>query len=561
MKRLLMLFPFYAPQNVEEQGPLAILKYKLLQTVLLIELAAVGTWYAFRLRSLFEARSWNQVSLYTLILVTLVCLIVYNKRSLQWRAAIFLAMLFLQTTITMVQTGLTMVTLVMLFALAFFAVMFFGTVSLVGIVVWASVNAAIFAAAGRGRELADLFSNMTLETAVSALAISLCAAVVIMAPQWISYEYRKIHARQLWAMQALQDERNESEHRLQEQTLHLQHHILEASVAADISRKLSTVLDPDLLIKEAVSVIQECFKLYYIGIFLIDDDEQYAILRAGSDEAGQTMLKEGHRLPINGTSMVGWAISNRKARITTEASREEIRYLNPHLPHTRSEIALPIPSQEGVLGALSLQSVQPNAFDDDDVTILQGIADNLGAAFENAQRFQDIRETLEESRLLAANYLSQSWNEVTHNQGQLGFTYENPLAEHLEDPVEHQFQLTLRDTVIGKLSLEAEQDKITPEDKVFIDAVAAQTAIALENARLLEKTQRRAMGEQKLNELTEQFSHASGIEDILKRAVRELGDLPTVTEVSVHLVPPQPIKHDPGNNGTGNDHQSLEVSL
>jgi GAF domain-containing protein len=100
--------------------------------------------------------------------------------------------------------------------------------------------------------------------------------------------------------------------------------------------------------------------------------------------------------------------------------------------------------------------------------------------------------------------------------------------------------LVLRDEVIGEIVLEMERDKLSDDEVAFVNNVTTQTAIALENARLLQETERRAIQEQKLNELATRFSRAISIDEILRVAAQELGQLPTVADVSVQLNPVAP---------------------
>ncbi|HET8704927.1 MAG TPA: hypothetical protein VFM46_01390, partial [Pseudomonadales bacterium] len=97
---------------------------------------------------------------------------------------------------------------------------------------------------------------------------------------------------------------------------------------------------------------------------------------------------------------------------------------------------------------------------------------------------------------------------------------------------------------------EIDHPDLSEEQKAFIDNVTTQTAIALENARLLHETERRAVQEQKLNELASRFSHALNIEEILRAAAQELGQLPAVAEVSVQISPmATPVKPRLGQTG------------
>jgi GAF domain-containing protein len=103
--------------------------------------------------------------------------------------------------------------------------------------------------------------------------------------------------------------------------------------------------------------------------------------------------------------------------------------------------------------------------------------------------------------------------------------------------------LILREEIIGTLTLEMDRDGLTADEQAFIENVNTQTAIALENARLLHETERRAAQEQRLNELAARFSRAQTIDEILRAAVQELGQLPAVAQVSVQLNPDTPMAH------------------
>ncbi len=171
----------------------------------------------------------------------------------------------------------------------------------------------------------------------------------------------------------------------------LQHRSTQLMAAAEVSKSASTLLDPEELINQTVNLIRERFALYYVGIFLVDESGEYAVLQAGTGEAGRRMLKAGHKLAVGGESMVGWSVANAQARIALDVGAEAIRFNNPDLPETRSEMALPMISRNRVLGALTVQSVQEAAFSTEDVMTLQTMVDQLTIAIENARLYQETR--------------------------------------------------------------------------------------------------------------------------------------------------------------------------
>jgi len=181
----------------------------------------------------------------------------------------------------------------------------------------------------------------------------------------------------------------------------LKHRSTQLQTAAEVSKSASTILDPEELMNQAVNLIQERFDFYYVGLFLVDEAGEYAVLQAGTGEAGQQMLKQGHKLKIGGTSMIGWCMAHDKARIALDVGKEAVRFDNPLLPETRSEMALPLISRGRVIGAMTIQSTQSAAFSEEDIAVLQTMADQLANAIQNARLFEETSARTREVAALA----------------------------------------------------------------------------------------------------------------------------------------------------------------
>ena len=278
---------------------------------------------------------------------------------------------------------------------------------------------------------------------------------------------------------------------------------------------------------------------HYAGVFLADESNRYAVLTAGTGEAGKNMIAESHKLSIGGSSMVGWSMAHRQPRIALDVGQEAIRFKNPHLPLTRSELALPMAIGNQVLGALTVQSVEPQAFDDDDITVLQSIADSLAIALENARLFQQFEDSLKEIQQLNRQYLGEAWRDISEEDQGISVIHESGFpSEETGKAHEINVPLTLRDQqVIGNITLESDREDWTSDELEFIEAVSNQAALALESARLLDESQKRVEREQALNRLTTQFSQTLDFDKLIQTVVRELGQLPNVTEASIHIAP------------------------
>ncbi len=162
--------------------------------------------------------------------------------------------------------------------------------------------------------------------------------------------------------------------------------------ANEVGKQVTQILDLDALLPKTVDIICDAYNFYYAGVFLIDETGQWVMLRAGRGEAGKQMIANGHKLEIGGHSMIGACTRERKARIALDVGEEPVHFKNPYLPHTRSEMALPLVVGDKVLGAVTVQSVEERAFTDEDILTLQSMADYLAVAINNAKALKQLEK-------------------------------------------------------------------------------------------------------------------------------------------------------------------------
>ncbi len=195
-----------------------------------------------------------------------------------------------------------------------------------------------------------------------------------------------------------------------------QYRAWQLQTAAEISQAATAHLDKDTLLFQSVDLIRERFGFYHVSIFLVDEYQRYAIVRASTGEIGQKMLAMHHKLEVGGKSIVGTATGTAKSRIALDVGRDKIHFNNPLLPDTRSEMALPLIAQGRVIGALDVQSTKRGAFTKSDITILQSMANQLANAIEAARSIQESQEALEEVNRLHQQYVLDEWDTYIKEQ-------------------------------------------------------------------------------------------------------------------------------------------------
>ncbi|HQE91221.1 MAG TPA: substrate-binding domain-containing protein [Anaerolineae bacterium] len=350
----------------------------------------------------------------------------------------------------------------------------------------------------------------------------------------------------------------------------MENRALQFQAIAQVSRVTSSILELDALLQQVVDVIQEQFGLYYVGLFLTepagtqaDASSRWAILRAGTGEAGRQMIAQGHRLEIGDTSMVGWAISQRQARIALDVGHGEqvVRFDNPLLPATRSEMALPLISRGEVIGALDVQSVMPEAFTDEDVAVLQTMADQVALAIGNVRLFQQVQDSLEAERRAYGELSREAWRKLLQTRSDLSFVCDEhglmPVPTILEPHMQTAVQtgavvvaeddqqtvalpIKVRDQVIGVINAhKPEQGAWAQEQLVLLETLTEQLGVALESARLYQDTQRRAAREQISAQVTARMRESLDMETVLRTAVAEMRQALGLEGVIVQLARPE----------------------
>jgi putative methionine-R-sulfoxide reductase with GAF domain len=312
------------------------------------------------------------------------------------RALVFLTIVFLFVLSNLFAHGLDFDGGVAFFAFVIFSYIFFGgrasllalavTLLTVGVTAWLLLT---------GRYAVTPFYEDNTGIAVvfvPLLSFTLFVSVALVALATLQQDLRNLLQRSQDLSAELDEQRALLEERVQERTRAL-------AASAEVSRRLSTILDQNQLVREVVTQLQATFNYYHVHIYLWDETRTRLHMVSGSGRVGQELLARGHSLdPTQG--LVGRAATTASAVLASDVHAEPGWLPNPLLPDTRCEAAVPIALGGEALGVLDVQQQQPGALEKSDVDLLESIANQLAIALRNARLYAETQRQAEREALV-----------------------------------------------------------------------------------------------------------------------------------------------------------------
>ncbi len=326
---------------------------------------------------------------------------------------------------------------------------------------------------------------------------------------------------------------------LEQATVQIEKRARQLETISEISRFISSEKDQEKLLPLITQTVSERFGFYHVGIFLIDENEKYAILRASNSPGGQVMLRRQHKLEIGQTGIVGNVTFSGRPRVALDTGADAIFFNNPDLPNTRSEMAVPLTARGKIIGALDVQSTISNAFADEDVSIISLLADQVAIAIDNVRLLEEAQNALAESQSIFTEYVATAWQKKT-GSAVLGYhqtlTGGKVITANMVEEVEQDdnnvedksntlaIPIQVREQVIGILNVRANTNgKAWNKDEVnIVQAVVERLGLALDNARLFEETSTRASRERLVSDITTKIRGTNDPQEMVKTAMEEL---------------------------------------
>ncbi|MDZ4669660.1 MAG: GAF domain-containing protein [Phototrophicales bacterium] len=327
----------------------------------------------------------------------------------------------------------------------------------------------------------------------------------------------------------------------------------------EVSRFAAIQREPQALMDKVVDLIIKVFpNMYHAQIFLLDDDEQFAILRASTGDAGRNLLARGHRLQVGSQSVIGRCTDEARVVIARDTLESEVHRKNEFLLETRAELAIPLKIGDKIIGALDVQSKFRDSFNDEQVNILQTMADQIAIAIENTRLYQESLRRLEEltvsnrvaTRATWVEYMNYRREATLSSQFSVGTAtvQKNYLSDSVlkqgvaiigqvtdHNTIPFAIPIQLRGQTLGVVEWEFPVSDFSQEKVQLAMELVGRLALSLDNARLFEESQRAIERERLVNDIASKLTSQTEIDAILQTAVREVGQALRVPQVSINL--------------------------
>lgn len=327
---------------------------------------------------------------------------------------------------------------------------------------------------------------------------------------------------------------------------------------AQLARTTTTNQNLETLLPNLAELISKQFGFYHAGIFLIDEQREFAELRAANSDGGKRMLARRHKLGIGQSGIVGYVSGTGRPRIALDVGADAAFFNNPDLPNTHSEMALPLRIGEQLIGVLDIQSIVSNAFQEEDIDVLSTLADQVSIAIQNARSFETLQELLSQAQKTSTSFIRESWKVLQTQEENIGYQITENKLEPLSKLITSAqiktamtnkatvkesgenatlaIPIRLRDQVIGVMDIRVPDEHEWDPDEIDVaEAVAERLSLALEASLLLKSTQRQAEIERITTDISTKIGASTQFDSILRTAAEELSRVLGGSEVLVQI--------------------------
>jgi GAF domain-containing protein len=341
-------------------------------------------------------------------------------------------------------------------------------------------------------------------------------------------------------------EKTDLELKVSESTDKLETRLAQLHTSANTARALTEIQNITDLLETATRLISERFGYYHVGLFILDEQKKTAFLQSASSATGKQLIGQGFRIEPDKRNPISFALEQNRPVITSD--RDQINFVrDENFPITRSRMLLPLAVRGTVIGILDMHSDQPQTFGAQDAEILQTLADLTAISIDNVRLINETKSLISQLELNTSIQTQRTWSKVASSQ--------KPAYQYTPAGVRPVFSadkqgddydglrvpLILHGQNIGTIKLKRKGaiTEWTERERVLVEKIADQVALALENSRLVDEAQKSALRDQMIANVSTRVRETLDVESVIRTAATELRKVFDLKEAEISIGSPQ----------------------
>jgi signal transduction histidine kinase len=171
------------------------------------------------------------------------------------------------------------------------------------------------------------------------------------------------------------------------------HRLAQLTMLNRVARIVASTIDVNEMLSSVTEVIRETMGCPFVGAGFVDVERSRVSLDAVSSEI-EIDLATGYSQPI-GKGVVGSVVSTGKSLLVPDVDAAD--NIVPTSSELKCEMCAPLLAGDRVVGYIDVEEREPGALDEDDLMLLETVADHIAQALANArnlERLQQLRRDL-----------------------------------------------------------------------------------------------------------------------------------------------------------------------
>ncbi len=392
---------------------------------------------------------------------------------------------------------------------------------------------------------------------VYCIDFSIIGALLVAALRQVKDAFARVIQDMQGAFDALAAERAQLEKKVRERTDELETQTSQLRTSTNVARVVAEIQNISELLETVTQLISEKFGYYHVGLYILDEKKKTAFLQAASSVTGKQLIGQGFRMEPDRRSPITLVVAQNRHIISSDI--DNVNFMRDvNFPLTRSRMILPLTVRGNVLGMLDLHSDQPQAFNTQDAEILQTLADLVAISFDNVRLINETRSLVGQLEINTSIQTQRTWKKLTSRQ--------KPAYQYTPAGVRPIFSTNRKDSDDGlqvplilhgqkiggiKLKRKGVATEWSDRERVLVEKIADQIALALENSRLVDEAQKSAMRDQMIANISTRVRETLDIESVVRTAATELRRVFDLKEAEISVGSPQRESAAPTRKHTG----------